>query len=160
MDSFVLKAPMKKLVIALAAACAAPHALAQFAKAEDAVRYRQAAFTVLAQHFRSLGDMANGKAAFNAQTAADDANVLAAVSALPYAAFGPGTDQGAGTKANPLIWQKSAEFNRHAEQSQADIAKLVAAARSGSADALKSATPSVARSCKACHDSFKDSGAD
>jgi cytochrome c556 len=145
------------VLLTLAAAAAAPNALAQFAKAEDAIRYRQAAFTVLSTHFRSLNNMANGKAPFDAQTAAADADVLAAVSALPYTAFGPGTDQGTGTKANPLIWQKAADFDKSAQQSQADIAKLVAATQSGSRDAIQSTANAVARTCKSCHDSFKDS---
>lgn len=148
------------LLIALAAATAAPPVCAQFAKAEDAIRYRQAAFTVLSTHFRSLNNMASGKAPFDAKTAAADADVLATVGALPFIAFGPGTDQGARTKANPLIWQKTADFKEDAEQSQAEIAKLVTAARSGNLDAIKSTANAVARTCKSCHDSFKDSSAE
>ena len=37
-------------------------AQAQFAKPEDAVKYRKASFTVMAAHFGRLGAMANGRA--------------------------------------------------------------------------------------------------
>lgn len=37
-------------------------AQAQFAKPEDAVKYRKATFTVMSAHFGRLGAMANGRA--------------------------------------------------------------------------------------------------
>ena len=151
---------MKKTFAALAVLAAAAltsNAFAQFAKPEDAIKYRQAAYTLMGKHFHSLGNMATGKAPFDARAAAADAEVLAVVVHLPYTAFGPGTDQGAGTKAAPQIWQKTAEFNKDADDSRAEMAKLVTAARSGSLDALKSAFGPTAKTCKSCHDSFKDS---
>jgi cytochrome c556 len=39
---------------------------------------------------------------------------------------------------------------------QAAMVKLVAAARSGNADQLKSAFGPTGKTCKACHDDFKD----
>ena len=48
----------------------------------------------MGRHFGSLGAMANGKAPYNAATAASDADVLAAVHMLPFRAFGEGTDLG------------------------------------------------------------------
>lgn len=39
---------------------------AQFAKPEDAVKYRKASFTVMAAHFGRLGAMANGRAPYDA----------------------------------------------------------------------------------------------
>jgi len=74
--------PMKKLLttaLLLSAAAIAVPAHAQFAKAEDAVQYRQSAFRVLGHHFGRLGAMANGKMPYNAATAAADGDVIAAV---------------------------------------------------------------------------------
>jgi len=150
---------MKKLatvLVALTAAMAAHSAFAQAAKPEDAIRYRQAAFTVMAKHFSSLGAMANGKAPFDAKVAASDADVLAVVSALPFTAFGPGTDKGGNTKAKPEIWQKTADFNQDADKMKTEMAKLVTAARSGDAGAIKTAFGSTAQTCKSCHDSFRE----
>jgi cytochrome c556 len=150
---------MKKFVpvlLALAAATAAHSAFAQ-AKPEDAIKYRQAAFIVMAKHFGSLGAMANGKAPYNAQTAAADADVLAVVSKLPFTAFGPGTDKGNGikTEAKPGIWQDPAKFQKADDAMQAQMAKLIPAARSGSLDQLKAAFGPTGKECKGCHDDFK-----
>jgi cytochrome c556 len=150
---------MKKtatLLAMLTVAAVAPSAWAQFAKPEKAIEYRQAAFTVMAQHFGSLGAMANGKAPFDAKTAAADADVLAVVADLPFTAFGPGTDKGATTKAKPGIWQKNADFNKDADDLRAQMPKLVAAAKSGDLNAIKTAFGPTAKACKSCHDSFKE----
>jgi len=137
----------------VAAATALP-AQAQFAKAEDAIKYRKASFTVMAAHFGRLGAMANGRAPFDAKQAADNAAVLATVAALPWAAFGEGTDKGE-TRAKPEIWKESAKFKEGADKMQAEMGKLVAAARTGNLDTLKAAFGPAAQSCKACHDAFR-----
>ena len=64
---------MKKLILTLIAVSTAAisfSASAQFAKPEDAVKYRKAAFTVTAAHFGRMGAMAQGKARFDAKIAA------------------------------------------------------------------------------------------
>jgi cytochrome c556 len=79
--------PMKKLLttaLLLSAAAIAVPAHAQFAKAEDAVQYRQSAFRVLGHHFGRLGAMANGMMPYNAATAAADGDVIAAVAAARH----------------------------------------------------------------------------
>ena len=73
-------------------------ASAQFAKSEDAIKYRQNALFVMSQHFGRLGAMANGRAPFDAKLAQDNAAVLETMSKLPWAAFGDGTEGG---KAKP-----------------------------------------------------------
>ncbi len=44
---------------------------AQFAKPEDAIKYRKNSLFVMGQHFGRLGAMAQGKVAFDAKAAAD-----------------------------------------------------------------------------------------
>ena len=133
--------------------CALP-AQAQFAKAEDAVKYRKAGFTLMAAHFGRLGAMAQGKVPFDAKLAAENADVLAVVSKLPYAGFVEGSDKGE-TRAKPEIWKESAKFKEAADKNQAEMAKLVAAAKTGNLDNLKAAFGSAAPTCKACHDNFR-----
>ena len=149
---------MKKFVpvlVALAAAVTAHSAFAQ-AKPEDAIKYRQAAFTVMAKHFGSLGAMANGKAPYDAKVAAADADVLAAVATLPFTAFGPGTDKGAiKTEAKPEVWKDADKFKQADDAMQTEMAKLIPAARSGSLDQLKAAFGPTGKTCKGCHDDFK-----
>ncbi|MDP1335049.1 cytochrome c, partial [Klebsiella pneumoniae] len=77
---------MKKVsawaLAALVAATALP-ASAQFAKSEDAIKYRQGALAVLGQHFGRLGAMANGKIPFDAKAAQENAEVVAFMAKLP-----------------------------------------------------------------------------
>ena len=146
---------MKKLAtLALAAAtlCVALPASAQFAKSEDAIKYRQSALFVMGQHFSRIGAMANGKVPFDAKAAAAEADIVADMSKLPWAGFGAGTEGG---KAKADIWKEQAKFKEQSETLQADAAKLATAAKTGNLDALKAAFGTTAGSCKACHDAFR-----
>lgn len=138
----------------LVALAAVAPAQAQFAKAEDAIKYRKAGFTVMAAHFGRLGAMAQGRVPFDAKMAADNADVLAVVSKLPFTAFVDGSDKGE-TRAKPEIWKDAAKFKEAADKNQAEMAKLVAAAKTGNLDNLKAAFGSAAPTCKACHDNFR-----
>ncbi len=148
---------MKTMLSLLAAAMSVTLVLpaqAQFAKPEDAIKYRKASYTVMAAHFGRLGAMANGRAPYDAKAAAENADIVATLSKLPWAAFGEGTDKGE-TRAKPEIWKESAKFKEASDKMQADIAKLTVAAKAGNVDALKAAFGPAAASCKACHDSFR-----
>ena len=127
---------------------------AQFAKPEDAIKYRKASFTVMAAHFGRLGAMANGRAPYDAKAAADNADAVATLAKLPWAAFGEGTDKG-DTRAKPEIWKESAKYKEAADKMQAEIVKLNTAAKVGNIDAFKAAFGPAAASCKACHDNFR-----
>ena len=129
-------------------------AQAQFAKPEDAIKYRKASFTVMAAHFGRLGAMANGRMPYDAKAAADNADVVATLSKLPWAAFGEGTDKG-DTRAKPEVWKEAAKYKEAADKMQAEIVKLNTAAKAGNIDALKVAFGPAAASCKACHDNFR-----
>ncbi len=148
---------MKKIILSLMAIIAAAmsfSASAQFAKPEDALKYRKAAFTVMSTHFGRLGAMAQGKVPFDAKSAADNAEIVVDMAKLPWAAFGEGTDVG-DTKAKPEVWKQSAKFKEAAEKLQAESVKLAAAAKSGKEDAFKTAFSATAGACKSCHDDFK-----
>jgi cytochrome c556 len=129
-------------------------ASAQFAKPEDAIKYRKSALSVMGTHFGRLGAMANGKVPFDAKAAADNADVLATMVKLPWAAFGEGTDTG-DTKAKPEIWKESAKFKAASDKAQTEVAKLAAAAKTGNLDNLKAAFGPAAETCKSCHDAFR-----
>lgn len=144
------------LLLALGAATLSVPAAAQFAKPEDAIKFRQSALTVMGTYFSRLGAMAPGKAPYDAAVAAADAELVAMVSHLPWQAFGPGTDKGRETAARPEIWQEQAKFKERAEKMQSTVAQtLLPAAKSGNLDQLKAAFGPAAQSCKACHDDFR-----
>ena len=149
----------KHVVIALAgiaAVCTALPASAQFQKPEDAVKYRKAAFTVMATHFGRIAAMAQGKIPFDAAAAAANADVVAMVSQLPFAGLVEGT---AGTekgtpKAN--VWTERAKFDEAAKKMQNEAAKLATVTKSGDLDQIKVAVGAVGQSCKACHDNYRN----
>ncbi len=148
---------MKKLITAVSALMALMLALpaaAQFAKHEDAIKYRKAAFTVMGAHFGRVGAMATGKVPFDAKVAAENADIAAAMAKLPWAAFPEGSDKGE-TRAKPEIWKDSAKYREAADKMQAEMTKLAAAAKVGNVDALKTAFGPAASTCKGCHDNFR-----
>lgn len=148
---------MRTWICAAAMSCGALLAMpaaAQFAKPEDAVKYRKGAFTVMAAHFGRIGAMANGRVPFDAKVAAENAELVATLSRLPFDGFGPGTDKGE-TRAKPEIWTEQDKFKAAAAKLQEETAKLNAAAKSGNADAVKTAFGEVGKACKACHDNYR-----
>jgi len=128
--------------------------MAQFAKPEDAIKYRKNALFVMGQHFGRLGAMAQGRVPFDAKVAADNAVILETVSKLPWAAFGEGTDKG-DTRAKPEIWKEAAKFKDATDKMHTEMTKVISAAKSGKADDLKAVFAGAAGSCKNCHDNFR-----
>ena len=147
---------MKRVILmTLAATCAAISvpAAAQFAKTEDAIKYRQSAMFIQGQHVGRLGAMAAGRVPYDAAVAVSNAEVVAEISRLPWAGFGPGTEGG---KAKPEIWKEQAKFKELSERLMGETDTLLVAAKAGNLDALKTAMGSVGETCKTCHDTFRN----
>ena len=151
---------MKKLAVIVGASMIAASALfaapasAQFAKPEDAVKYRKAAMTVMANHFGRIGAVVKGTVPFNAADVQANAAIVETMSNLPFAAFGPGTDKGE-TRAKPEIWTNADKFKASGEQMQKAVLNLSTAAKAGSLDQVKTAFGDVGKTCKGCHDDFR-----
>ena len=111
---------------------------AQFAKAEDAVKYRQSAFQLMASHFGRMQPVVRGQAPYDKAAIKANVDLLVTLSALPWPAFGDGMTGGG---AKPEVWS--------------DAAKLSAAANAGDLDKLRAAFGETGASCKACHDSYR-----
>ena len=137
----------------LAGALALP-AAAQFAKPEDAIKYRKSAMFVMNTHVGRVFAMANGRVPFDAKAVAENAEIATAMSKLPYVAFIEGTDKG-DTKAEPKIWSEMDKFKAAAAKMQEEMAKLNVAAKGGNLDAIKAAVGETGKSCKACHDNYR-----
>lgn len=150
---------MKKnafFALALAAVVVLP-AAAQFAKPEDAIHYRRSSMSVMSTHFYRLANMVNGRVAYDPKVAAENADIVLAMSRLPWPAFSAGTDKGE-TRASPAIWTQQVKFKESSEKLMAEAVKLNAAAKTGSLDSLKDAFRATARTCQSCHDVFKTRG--
>ena len=138
----------------LATLLAATPAAAQFAKPEDAIKYRKGAFTVMGSHFGRVAAMANGRIPFDAKAAADNAEIATVVSKLPFAGFVEGTDKGE-TRAEPKIWTEMDKFKAAAAKMQEEMVKLNVAAKTGNIDTIKAAVGETGKACKACHDTYR-----
>jgi cytochrome c556 len=146
----------KRLVAAAAAAALLPIlASAQFAKTEDAIRYRQSALFIMGQHVGRIGAMANDKMPFDAAQVKESAAIVNMVATLPWVAFGPNTDKGANTKARPEIWQEPGKFTAAQDRLKSTLPKFVAAAETGDKAKIKEAVGELGAACKNCHDDFR-----
>lgn len=142
------------LVVAVAGVALALPAAAQFAKPEDAIKYRKSGMFMMATHFGRVAAMASGKAPFDPKLAADSAETATMLSKLPYAGFIEGTDKGE-TRAKAEIWAERAKFDAAASKMQEEMAKLNVAAKAGNLDAIKAAVGETGKTCDSCHDSYR-----
>lgn len=151
-----MKNILKKAVLAsfaLSVASAASVAVAQV-KPEDEIRYRQSVMNVIGRNFGGvLGAMAKGERPYDQAAAVRAATLVDMLSTLPANSFGPGTDKGAPTKADPKIWQEPEKFKAAYQKMLDQVAKLPAAARD--ANTLKAQVGEVGKTCKGCHDDYR-----
>lgn len=137
---------------AVLAALAAP-VRAQFAKPEHAVKYRQSTMYVMNHHINRIGLMVNGRIPYDPKAASEHADLVAALSRLPWVAFTPDTDR-LSKSVRPELWSEQARFKEGSEKLMADTARLAAAAKTNSLDQLRAAFRTTADTCKACHDDY------
>ena len=146
---------LQKIVLASTATVltiSAGIAFAQFQKPEDAIKYRQSAFTVMANSFGKIGAVVKGEAPYNKDEVVKNAAIVTMMSTLPWQAFGPGTEGG---KAQSDIWSDNAKFKSASEKMQLAVVDLNKAAQSGDLESIKKAFGTAGASCKNCHDDFR-----
>lgn len=128
-------------------------ASAQFAKPEDAIKYRQSAFVVLASQFGRMQPTVKGQVPYDAAAIKANVALVQTLSTLPWGAFGADTE--GKSSAKPEVWSDAAGFKAAQTKFESAIVKLSAAADSGDLDKLRAAFGDVGASCKACHDSYR-----
>ncbi|WP_199236630.1 cytochrome c [Ramlibacter sp. WS9] len=126
-----------------------------FARAEDAVKYRQGTLFALSHHFTRIGAMVNGRVPYDARAAVENAELVAVLAKLPAIGFGPGT-QHVSRGAKPEIWTEQARFKEQNDHFVVESARLLAAAKTNNLDQLKAAYASTAATCKSCHDAYRN----
>lgn len=147
--------PVLPFSLLLAGALLSGPAAAQFQTPEAAIKYRQGAFSVMGAHFSRIAMMAQGIQPYDAKMVASNAEVVANMAALPFNAFGAGTDKGLPNRSKPEIWRETAKFRSASGRMLAEVTKLDAAAKSGDFEAVKLAVGNLGKSCKSCHDDFR-----
>lgn len=147
-----MKTVLSMLAAAGAIALAAP-AQAQFAKPEDAVKYRQAAFTLMGNHMGRIGAQLRAEKP-NVQVIQSSAALLNVVDQLPYEGFAANTES-LKSRAKPEVFKDTAKVKELAEKMQAEITKLDTVAKGGDVAAIRTQFGAVGQSCKACHDQYR-----
>ncbi|GIU22813.1 cytochrome c [Shewanella schlegeliana] len=151
---------MKKTLIMSISALLATATLAtsvqanNFKEAEDAIHYRQSAFSLIAYNFGDMGAMLKGKKEYNADVFAKRAENVAALSKLPLEGFVAGSEKG-DTEALAKIWSDKADFDAKMKTFQENAAILAVAASKGDKKEIKKAFGNTGKSCKGCHDIYK-----
>lgn len=140
------------LVVAGLIALASTPSMAQFAKAKDAVKYREAAMALMGSHFGRMAPVAKKEAPYDKEQIKANVAVLNTLANLPWVAYGAGTEGG---EAKAEIWSDPEGFKQAQEQFNAGMSKLTVAADAGDFDAFRVAFGTVGKSCKSCHDSYR-----
>ncbi len=145
----------KIAAMGLAGLLAAVSTTAIAAKPEDAINYRQGVFSAVKWHFGTMGEVVKGKQDYDAEDFARRADIVAQLSKLPLEGFVAGSYEGE-TDALPAIEENWDQFeggmNKFIETADA----LAAAAKTGDMDQIRPALGEVGKTCKGCHDNFKD----
>ena len=130
-------------------------AYAQFAKLEEAIKYRKAAMFLTAQHFKRMGAVVQEKSPYDKDAFAANADVVQMLATLPWeATMEPGTDKG-DTTVSPAVFEKPDQFKKAAASFEAATAMLASTAKGGDLGAIKAQFGEVAQNCKSCHRQFR-----
>ncbi len=155
MSSMKYRPALLSAALGLVTALTALPAAAQYRNADAAIKYRQSAMSLQANHMGRLFAMINGQVPFDAKVAADNIEIVALLnSRVQFSAFIDGSDKG-NTRAKPEIWTEKDMFAARVAKSQDDVLKLAAAGKTGNLDQIKAAAGAVGESCKACHDAYQ-----
>lgn len=131
----------------------APLALQAESNPEDIIKYRQNMMKANGAHMAAMGAIMQGKVDYKAHLA-EHARALQAINKDIAALFPQGSDFG-DTKALDAVWQKRADFEKHAKQTRADADALAKAAQTGDAKVYGPKFKALADDCKACHKDFR-----
>jgi cytochrome c556 len=127
--------------------------------AKQAIAVRKAAFLLIANNFKPIGEVLQGKAPYNQADIAKRAQRVAFLSELLDGTFPADSNLGApDTKTKAEAFTNAAEFEKLLKEFQANTKTLaqVAAKESTASDAFKAAAKAVAEGCKGCHDKYKE----
>jgi cytochrome c556 len=149
----VMKSVFRLLAICAGVLIAAPVS-AQFAKPEDAVKYRQSAFALIGNHMGRINGQLKASTP-NVAAIQSSAALVETMSKLPFEAFVPGSEDVGNTKVLPAAFKDGAKVKELADKMIAEVAKLNAAAKVGDVKAIQTQFGTVGQACKACHDDYR-----
>lgn len=143
-------------VSVLAAAATLATAAAAQPSPNQQVANRKGAMSLQGKYAGPLFAMARGALPFDAQIAQRNADYLLVLTQMPWDDFQANSLGIPNTRAKDALLKDPEKFKRLADGLKSDTQKLVAAARGGDQNAVKSATQAMGRTCNSCHESFAD----
>lgn len=155
----------KTLVVTLAtvaisvAALAGADGHADPKQIEAAVKARQAHMQLYSFHLATLGGMAKGEIAYDAEAAGSAADALASLVQLPQGGYWlPGSDNASieNTRALPAIWAADSKVGE-AAGAMVEAAMAMQAAAGTDLAALQGAIGAVGEACGGCHKPYRAS---
>src|SRR6187402_2245460 len=127
-------------------------------QAKQAIDVRQAAFTLISNSFRPIGEASQGKIEYNQADIQSRANRILVLTDFLDHSFPESSNLGEpDTKAKADVWTKKAEFDSELKKLKEDVANLVkvVTTEKTASEAFKTAVGTVGKDCKSCHEGFK-----
>lgn len=170
-----MKKTVRNLSLVLLAACSADLFAADAAPAAEkaaekpaaapapnpgkqAIAVHKAAFTLIANSFKPIGDASQGKVEYNQADFIKRANRIVVISDFLETSFPEAANLGEpDTKTKPEAWTNKADFDKKLKEFQEHavaLSKVVNTEKTAS-DAFKEAAGTLGKDCKGCHDSYK-----
>ena len=127
-------------------------------KPKQAVEFRRGAFEVMGWHFKQMGAMVKGELPFDKPKFTKGAEMVSLMSYVPLEGFVKGTGIGEEkySEAKPNVWKNFADFNEKMLSFQKEAKSLVEVSKTGDESAMKKQFENTAKTCKSCHDDYRD----
>jgi len=149
---------MKKTLISLSVAALAVvsvAAQAQFAKPEDAIRYRQSAYTIMGAQMSKIAAQLKSDKPDMAQIQRS-AGIVDFASQLPGEGYVPGSEKGGNppTRAKPEIFTDP-KVRDLGKAMRTEVVKLVDVSKTGDVASIRTQFQATAKTCDNCHDNYR-----
>jgi len=146
---------MLSLSVTALAAVSLP-AQAQFAKPEDAIRYRQSAYTIMGAQMSKIAAQLKSDKPDVAQIQRS-AGIVDFVSQLPGEGYVPGSEKGGNppTRAKPEIFTDP-KVRDVGMAMRTEVSKLLEVSKGGDIAAIRTQFQATAKSCDSCHDNYRN----
>ena len=122
---------------------------------EDAINYRQHAYSMMATNFADMGAMIKGKKDWDQSQFEMRANNVLNLSLMTEEGFKDKNSAQGETKAKADIWTDWADFSGKQAMLIKDAKQLAEVSKGTDKGAIKSAFMSVAKDCKSCHKAYR-----
>ena len=147
---------MKKYILALLGIALAGSAAAQM-KPEDAIKFRQSAYTNMAWSMQRIKASVEGT--YNKDEVIKAANVIQSLANSGMGSlYLPGTDKGKGweeTRLKPEFFTKKDVVTKVATDFAREANEMAKVAATGDQAAVKAQFDKLGGTCKGCHDEFR-----